>query len=101
MKTHKQLMNELKQKDSELYNEIISEAAQEIQEIKRKWGGKRTNAGRPRIYKDRKTITKQLFIGTIARIKEFSKAHKISENEALEKLINAGYECIENHKQAG
>jgi hypothetical protein len=101
MKTHKQLMDELKQKDAELYNEIISEAAQEIEEIKRKWGGKRLNAGRPRIYEDRKTVSKQLFISTIARVKEFSKIHKISENEALERLINTGYECIENHKQAG
>ncbi len=50
MKTHKQYMEELKIKDAQLYNEIQNEAAAEIAEIKKVWGGKRKNAGRkPRI----------------------------------------------------
>ena len=42
--TMKQYLNELKIKDPDLYNEIISETEKEIEEI-RKWSGKRPNSG--------------------------------------------------------
>jgi len=100
-KTHEELMEELKQTDPELYQEIMSEVAQEIEEIRKKWGGKRSNAGRKKIYSDRVALNKRIQKDTIVLIKDYSKTHNISENEALDRLINAGYACLEKHKQAG
>jgi hypothetical protein len=56
-------------------------------------GGKRIGAGRKRI-PNRTTITKQINTATIGKIKDYSKRYKITENEALDKLINAGYEKL-------
>jgi len=94
-KSFKDIKKELKKKDPEFYNEVMTEAAQEIEAIKKSWGGKRSNAGRPKIYSERKTITKQVSKDTIVKLKDYSEKHKISENEALDKLINAGYKHLQ------
>jgi len=86
-------MQELKEKDPALYKEIIEESDKEIEEL-RNWGGKRPNAGRKKSYPDRIAINKRVKKGTVVLIKDFSKAHNISENEALDQLINAGYEHL-------
>ena len=57
-------------------------------------GGKRIGAGRKRTYENRTTITKQVNADTVLKIKDYSRRYKISENEALDKLINAGYEQL-------
>jgi len=92
MKTHEQLMEELKQTDPESYNQIIEESNKEIEEL-RKWGGKRINAGRKRLA-EKVAIHKRVNKNTVVLIKDYSKKHNISENEALDKLINAGYENL-------
>lgn len=91
MKSFKQIKEELQLKDPELYEEIMTEAQSEIDELKQQWGGKRVNAGRPKKYTDRKTITKQISCNTVTMIKTFAQEKHISENEALEQLINAGF----------
>ena len=85
-------MEELKQSDPESYNQIVEESDKEREEL-RKWGGKRTNAGRKRLA-DKVAIHKRVEKNTIVLIKDYSRNHNISENEALDKLINAGYEHL-------
>lgn len=90
--TFKQYMQELKEKDPELYKEIIEESNKEIEEL-RQWGGKRPNAGRKKLA-DRVAINKRIKKDTVILIKDYSKTHNVSENEALDRLINAGYEHL-------
>ncbi len=79
MKTYKQIMNELKESDLNLYNEI----QQEIEEEKATWGGKRTNAGR-------KTITGTVLKFTLRvteKEKEFinyAREHDLDFSELME-----------------
>ncbi len=95
MKTHKEIMDELKQSDPDSYKEIIEDSDKEIEEL-RKWGGKRINAGRKKVYTDRVAINKRVKKDTVLLIKDYSKSHNISENEALDQLINAGYEYLKH-----
>jgi hypothetical protein len=92
--TMKQYMAELKLKDPTLYKEIIEESDREIEEIRKSWGGKRPNAGRKPVYADRVGINKRVSKDTVVKLKDYSKTHKISENEALDRLIDAGYKCL-------
>lgn len=57
-------------------------------------GGYRPNAGRKKIYPERIALNKRVSKDTIILLKEYSKKHKISENEALDKLVREGYEHL-------
>lgn len=92
-KTLNEILEEIKKTDPDSYYEIIEDSNKEIERI-RKRGGKRTGAGRKKVYSERKTITKIVSINSVSKIKEFSKNKNISENEALDKLISAGYEHL-------
>ena len=94
MKTHRQLMAELKLKDPESYKEIMEESAREIEEIRKSWGGKRPNAGRKKVYPDRVGINKRVSKDTVVKLKDYSKKHNISETEALDRLVDAGYKSL-------
>lgn len=87
-KSFKDLKKELKQKDPELYNEIMAEATQEIEEIKKQWGGKRPNAGRKKEYSEKVKETFDLEKSDVISLKEYAKKHKISKNKALHDAIN-------------
>ncbi len=87
MKTHEQVMQELKNKDPESYYQIIEESNNEIEEL-RKWGGKRSNAGRKKEYKDKVKETFDLEKTDVINLKEYAKKHKISKNKALHEAIN-------------
>jgi hypothetical protein len=66
-------------------------------EVKR--GGYRQNAGRKKLEGDRIALNKRVPSDTVIIIKDFSKSHNISENEAVARLINAGYQYLEvQHK---
>ena len=119
-KTRKELLKVIKEKAPDLYNELLTESERERiensqcgenKEYKghhgghgncgghgngKQWGGHRCGAGRPRVFCERKTITKQVSEETINKIKDYAKSNNISENEALDRLINAGYEYLEN-----
>lgn len=56
-------------------------------------GGYRPNAGRKKLA-DKVAIHKRINKNTVILIKDFSKKHSVSENEALDQLINAGYEYL-------
>lgn len=56
-------------------------------------GGYRPNAGRKKIG-DRVAIHKRVDKGTVVLLKDYSKKHHLSENEALDKLVNAGYRYL-------
>lgn len=64
-------------------------------------GGYRPNAGRKKLYPDRVALNKRVSKNTLSMLKDYSKSHQISENEALDKLVNAGYECLEKNRQVG
>lgn len=88
--TTKDLLNEVKEQSQERYQSIVENVEKrKIEYIGR--GGQREGAGRKRIYPERKTVTKKLLPETVAVLKEFAKENKISENEALDRLVNAGY----------
>jgi hypothetical protein len=91
MKSFKQIKQELSIKDPELYQELMTEVQVEINDLKKHWGGKRIGSGRPKKYPDRKSITKQVSNDTISIIKAYAKEKAISENEALEILVNTGF----------
>ena len=119
-RTRKELLQEIKQKAPELYNDLLNESPkiqnenttceerQNNSEFQRgqgrgcgqgrgrQWGGQRHGAGRPRMFCERKTITKQVSETNINKIKEYAETNNISENEALDRLINAGYESLKN-----
>lgn len=115
-KIRKELLQAIKEKAPELYEELFSTSKKNHAQSqcenqnepefqrghcggkgnKRQWGGQRMGAGRPRIFCERKTITKQVSGTAVSKIKEFSEANNISENEALERLINSGYENLKN-----
>jgi len=86
-KTFKDLKEELQQKDPEFYNEIMTEATQEIEKIKKQWGGKRSNAGRKKEYSERVKETFNLEKSDVISLKEYAKEHKISKNKALHEAI--------------
>lgn len=93
-KTLDEILEEIKQTDPNSYKEIIEDSSREIEKI-RKRGGKRIGAGRPKVFPcERKTITKIVSINSVDKIREISRNNDISENEALDKLINAGYEHL-------
>jgi hypothetical protein len=77
------IMEELKISDPASY--------EEIEAIKKSWGGKRAGAGRSKADTRKKTVTKRLNEQTIVKIKEYSKAKNINETKALEELIEYGY----------
>lgn len=128
-RTKKELMDAIKEKSPELYEEILTEAEKEFVEEgycqglgpqggfghgrgrgqgggfgrgcgqgggRGPWGGRRCGAGRPRMFEERKTITKQVQQTTIEKIKQYAADNSLSENEALDRLINAGYESLKN-----
>ena len=78
-----------------------AKALEEIRNEAKGRGGFRVNAGRKKLYPDRVALNKRVSKSTVSLLKDYSKAHKISENEALEKLVNAGYECLEKNRQVG
>lgn len=71
-----------------------------IKEVKGR-GGYRANAGRKKLYPDRVALNKRVSKSTVSLLKDYSKSYKISENEVLDKLVNAGYEYLKTHRQAG
>lgn len=109
-KTKKEILREVKAKAPDLYNEILTE--EERQQIENGqchhpghharhnhhnncgWGGHRHGAGRPKTFCSRKAITKQVDEITINKIKKYAISNSISENQAMEKLINAGYDVL-------
>jgi hypothetical protein len=99
MKTHKQIMEELRISDPESYEEIIRESNAEIAAIKKSWGGKRKGSGRTKSETRKKSITKRLDEQTIIKIKEYSKAKNINETKALEELIDYGYNYTKSVNQ--
>lgn len=79
MKTHKQIMNELKNTDAESYNEI----KESTEEFKKKRGGFRPNAGRKKL----KGISLTFTIRVDAEEKEFinyARAHNINFKELMQ-----------------
>lgn len=114
----RQILEDLKEKSPELYNEIVEnniyhqgkpqcngqsgEFGQNGQcaghNGKHSHGGRREGAGRPRMFCQRRTITKQISEESINKIKEYANTNNISENQALEILINTGYEHIINNQ---
>ena len=78
-----------------------AKALEEIRNEVKGRGGYRANAGRKKLYSDRIALNKRISKSTVNLLKDYSKSHNISENEALENLINAGYECLEKHRQVG
>jgi hypothetical protein len=113
-RTRKELLQAIKEKAPELYEELFTESEKHHAQSQcrnqndpefqrgqgrgcggqgrgRQWGGRRMGAGRPRMFCERKTITKQVSETTVNKIKEYAEANNISENEALDRLINAGY----------
>lgn len=83
------------------YAKALENIRDEVNKTVKGRGGYRPNAGRKKIYGDRIALNKRVEKNTVVLIKDYSKNHNISENEALEKLINAGYEYLEKHRQAG
>lgn len=79
MKTHKQIMKELKDTDIESYNEI----KESTEEFKRKRGGFRANAGRKRL----KDVSLTFTIRVDAEEKEFihyAREHNINYRELMQ-----------------
>lgn len=91
------LLEETKKNDPESYKRIMNNVEKRAEEFKKR-GGKRVGAGRPKVFENRKTITKKLPESVIIKLKDYSKAHNMSENEALDKLITAGYEYLEKDR---
>ena len=87
MKTHEQIMEELKQTDPESYNQIIAESDKEIAKIK-KWGGKRPNSGRKKQNKEKVKKTFELEKADVICLENYAKKHKISKNKALKEAIH-------------
>lgn len=87
-KTFKDFKKELKEKDPEFYNEIMAEASQEIEEIKKQWGGVRLNAGRKKIYAEKVKETYELEKSDVINLKDYAKKHNISKNRAIREAIN-------------
>ena len=87
MKTHEQIMEELKQTDPESYKQIIEESNKEITEI-RKWGGKRPNSGRKKQNKDKVKRTFELEKDDVVCLENYAKKHRISKNKALKEAIH-------------
>jgi hypothetical protein len=87
MKTHEQIMEELKQTDPESYNQIINESEKEIAEI-RKWGGKRPNSGRKKQNNEKVKRTFEFEKADIVCLENYAKKHKISKNKALKEAIH-------------
>lgn len=87
MKTHEQIMEELKQTDPESYKQIIEESDKEIAEIK-KWGGKRSNSGRKKHNKDKVKRTFELEKNDVICLENYAKKHRISKNKALKEAIH-------------
>lgn len=118
----KEFLKEIKEKAPELYEKLLTDYGKEFTENisckngdfgtgrgqgrgagrgngfgeGRQWGGRRNGAGRPKMFCERKTITKQVSETSVNKIKEYAEANNISENEALDQLINAGYENLKN-----
>lgn len=86
-KSFKDIKKELKEKNPELYNEIMTEAAHEIEEM-RKWGGKRSNSGRKKSSVEKVKKTFELEKSDVVCLKEYAKKHKISQNKAIKEAIN-------------
>jgi hypothetical protein len=122
-RSKKEILREIKEKSPEIYDELLTAEEKEFVENGQcsqghmghgcgghghgggkgcgqgrggRWGGHRCGSGRPKMFEDRKTITKQVSESTVAKIKEFAQNNDISENEAMDKLINAGYESLNN-----
>jgi hypothetical protein len=121
-RTKREILAELKDKSPELYSELLTQQErQELEESKcsrqdggdnegfrkhqcrggncgggKKWGGYRQGAGRPKTFCERKPITKHVPEESIKKIKEYAAANDISENLAIEKLIDAGYDALKN-----
>ena len=87
-KTFKDLKKELKEKDPELYNEIMTEVSQEIEELKKQWGGVRKNAGRKKIYSEKVKETYELEKTDVISLKDYAQKHKVSKNKAIHEAIN-------------
>ncbi len=132
-RTKKELMDAIKEKSPELYEEILTESEKEFVEEgncsgfgpnggfhhgrgqgrgqggggfgrgcahqgggRGPWGGRRCGAGRPKMFEERKPSTKQIQDSTVEKIKQYAADNSLSENEALDRLINAGYESLKN-----
>jgi len=72
-----------------------AKALENIREDAKGRGGKRQGAGRKKIYPDRVALNKRVSKDTVVLLKDFSKKHKMSENEALDKLVREGYDKLQ------
>ena len=87
MKKLNEILQEIKEKDPVLYNEIETESAQEIEEMS-KWGGKRPNSGRKKQNKEKIKRTFELEKNDVICLETYAKKHKISKNKAIKEAIH-------------
>ncbi len=86
-------MEWLKTPEGKEYAKELEIIRDEANKTVRGRGGYRANAGRKKLA-DKVAIHKRVDKNTVVLIKDFSKKHSVSENEALDQLINAGYEHL-------
>jgi hypothetical protein len=86
--------NWLKTPEGKEYTKELEKIRIEANETIRGRGGYRANAGRKKLYPDCVALNKRVPMDTVVKIKDYSKAKHISENEALNELVQAGYEHL-------
>lgn len=70
-------------------------ALENIRDQVKQRGGKRAGSGRKKIYQEGVTIHKRVSKETLVLLKEYSKKCNISENQALDMLVQEGYKHIQ------
>ena len=95
LSSHKEMMKDLKEKDPQLYHEIVTEAEEEV----KNWGGSRQNAGRKSLYPNgTSAINKKVSVEAKTSLKEYAKKYGISESLLLNKVILLGLEQLPKDK---
>ena len=74
---------------------VLIKALENIRDEVKQRGGKRPGSGRKKIYQEGVTIHKRVSKETVILLKEYSKKYKISENQALDRLVQEGYKHIQ------
>lgn len=80
------LMEDIKQKDPQMYKEIKEEAKAEVEEAK-KHGGLRSGAGRKKIHTEQKSINKRISLESFKLLEEAKKTYKVSASIILDTVI--------------
>jgi hypothetical protein len=93
-KSFKDIKKDLEAKDPEFYNEIMTEANQEIEEIQTQWGGKRANSGRKKVFVIKIKKTFELEQSDVICLEQYAKAHNISKNKAIKEAIHKLQEAL-------